>query len=142
LVLDPEGSSQSDTLNPLTFDLSSLRALISGGEANTVKTCVKLTDLLRLYGAPTSFIRPGFGMTETCAGAIYALDCPAYDVAKNSEFACLGSCIPGIEIIVVRDDGTKAATNEVGMLEIRGPVVFNEYYNNRQATVASKHIPF
>ncbi len=58
--------------NPSTkLKLSSLRALISGGEANVVKTCVALQDLLAAYGAPEAFIRPGFGMTETCAGSIY-----------------------------------------------------------------------
>lgn len=51
-------------------DLSHFRILISGGEANVVETSQALTSLLREYRLPADreVIRPGFGMTETCAG--------------------------------------------------------------------------
>jgi long-subunit acyl-CoA synthetase (AMP-forming) len=112
-------------------DLSSLRALISGGESNVVQTCSTLTDLLQHFGAPRSFIRPGFGMTETCAGSIYnAIDCPAYDLARNAEFACLGDCIPGIHFRFCRQDGSVAADDEVGELQVTGELVFKGYYRD------------
>lgn len=65
------------------LDLSCLRALISGGEANVVETCAALTGLLSQHGASKNIIRPGFGMTETCAGMIYGQDCPSYDQRNN-----------------------------------------------------------
>jgi acyl-CoA synthetase (AMP-forming)/AMP-acid ligase II len=112
-------------------DLSSLRAFISGGESNVVQTCSTLTDLLQHFGAPRSFIRPGFGMTETCAGSIYnAIDCPAYDLARNAEFACLGDCIPGIHFRFCRQDGSVAADDEVGELQVTGELVFKGYYRD------------
>ncbi|KAK0625923.1 Alpha/Beta hydrolase protein [Immersiella caudata] len=58
------------------WDLSTLNFLASGGEANDVATCVAATELFQRYGAPEHVITPGFGMTETCAGAIYNLECP------------------------------------------------------------------
>ena len=141
LVRTIECSNQSDKAKPPIFNISSLRALISGGEANIVETCIKLTDLLRRFGAPTSFIRPGFGMTETCAGAIYnSKDCPTYDIVGNAEFACLGDCMPGIRMRIVRSDQKKASPNEIGMLELAGPVIFNQYYANQGATAASMSI--
>ena len=118
-------------INP---NLECLRAVISGGEANVTETCNAVTQLLGQYGAPSSFIRPGFGMTETCAGSIYSKQCPAYDLNKKSEFASLGSCIPGLSMRITRDDRTIADVNEIGDLEISGPVVFKEYYNNPSAT--------
>jgi acyl-CoA synthetase (AMP-forming)/AMP-acid ligase II len=119
-------------------DLSNLRALVSGGESNVVQTCETLTNLLHHFGAPKSFIRPGFGMTETCAGSIYnTIDCPTYDLSRNAEFACLGECIPGMNFRIRRQDDSSAAENEVGELQVKGEVVFKCYYNNKCATVKS-----
>jgi acyl-CoA synthetase (AMP-forming)/AMP-acid ligase II len=116
-------------------DMSNLRALISGGESNVVQTCDTLTELLQHFGAPKSFIRPGFGMTETCAGSIYnAVDCPAYDLGRNAEFACLGECIPGINFRICRQDGSVAAEDEVGEMQVTGEVVFKSYYNDACST--------
>lgn len=81
-------------------NLSSLHALISGGEANSTATCLALTRQLQDLGAPIYFIRPGFGMTETCAGSIYGLECPVSDIRYGREFTSLGHCIPGIEMRV------------------------------------------
>ena len=119
-------------------DLSSLRALISGGESNVVQTCSTLTDLLQHLGAPASFIRPGFGMTETCAGSIYnAVDCPAYDLGRNAEYACLGDCIPGIQFRFCRQDGSVTPADEIGELQVTGEVVFKAYYNDTCSTTKS-----
>ena len=122
-----------DPFDGKKVNLSCLRALISGGEVNVVETCDALTSLLRPRHAPASFIRPGFGMTETCAGSIYGLDCPAYDLSKKHEFTCLGKCIPGLSMRI-SNEGKIAGTNEVGDLELHGPILFNEYYNNEKAT--------
>jgi acyl-CoA synthetase (AMP-forming)/AMP-acid ligase II len=119
-------------------DLSSLRAFISGGESNVVQTCSTLTDLLQHFGAPASFIRPGFGMTETCAGSIYnAVDCPAYDLGRNAEYACLGDCIPGIQFRFCRQNGSVAPADEIGELQVTGEVVFKAYYNDTCSTTKS-----
>ena len=120
--------------NETDFDLSCLRALISGGEANVTETCNSLAKLLAKYNVVKSFIRPGFGMTETCAGSIYGLNCPVYDVERKLEFTSLGSSVPGLFMRVVRDDGSIAYANEVGDLQVSGPVVFQGYYNNPSAT--------
>lgn len=126
---------QESQNTPVTFDLASLRALISGGESNVVDTCEKLTSILWQHGAPQSFIRPGFGMTETCAGSIYnATNCPYYDIAQGAEFCSLGDCIEGIQTRIVRPDETEAGMNEIGSLEVSGPVVFDSYYNDEKAT--------
>ena len=76
-------------------------------------------------------------MTETCAGSIYGNSCPTYDVKHNLEFASLGSCMPGINMRIMGDNGATAAINEIGTLHVSGPVVFKSYYNNTQATLDS-----
>jgi len=119
-------------------DLSYLRAFISGGESNVVATCDALTKELGRYGLHGEVIRPGFGMTETCAGSIYSKACPSYDMARNLEFANLGTCIPGLEMRVMKIDGTgPAEASETGHLQVFGPVLFDHYFNNPEATKAS-----
>ncbi|KAF9891432.1 hypothetical protein FE257_004288 [Aspergillus nanangensis] len=117
-------------------DLSCLKRINSGGEANLVTTCDSLTRALRRLGMRDGVVSPGFGMTETCAGAIHAQACPSYDVARGREFASLGTCIPGIEMRVVRPDGAcgLAATGEVGELQLSGAVLFSGYFNDPTAT--------
>ncbi|KAL8869901.1 MAG: hypothetical protein Q9174_003924, partial [Haloplaca sp. 1 TL-2023] len=117
-------------------NLSHFRILISGGEANVVDTSRKMTVLLQRYKVPADIeiIRPGFGMTETCAGSIYNRKCPSYDVQHDLEFNSLGTCIPGLTMRITDDEGRPAAVDEPGSLELSGEVVFTEYFNNSEAT--------
>ncbi|KAI1377950.1 acetyl-CoA synthetase-like protein [Hypoxylon crocopeplum] len=127
----------SDPAPPSTstaWDLSNLTALISGGEANDIDTINATAALLGRYKAPSNVVQPGFGMTETCAGAIYNVNCPAYDIKAGRSVASLGRCMPGIEMRVVDDAGTCRAPEEPGHLEVRGSVIFDAYYRNPVAT--------
>ncbi|KAL2059922.1 hypothetical protein VTL71DRAFT_10077 [Oculimacula yallundae] len=121
----------------LPFDLSHLRALISGGEANTVETVSKLTDLLQQYNAPRSFIRPGLGMTESCAGAVYNVVCPSYDISQGSDHCSVGYPTDAIRVRIMLENGIEAAPDEIGSLQLSGPCVFKEYYNNPEKTSES-----
>lgn len=116
------------------WDLSSLTVVASGGEANDVKTAVAASALFERYGARRNVITPGFGMTETCAGAIYNMACPDYDLRNGDRaVASVGKCMKGIEMRIMV--GSKqAATDEPGDLEVRGDVVFDGYYRNEKAT--------
>ncbi|RYP67311.1 hypothetical protein DL770_008640 [Monosporascus sp. CRB-9-2] len=127
-----------ETSKGAKFDLSNLTVLASGGEANDMKTCLAVSTLLSRYGAPKDVLVPGFGMTETCAGAIFNLHCPAYDIAHHHDFASLGRCMRGIEMRVVTEkhDGEIAIReeNQPGDLQVRGSVVFKGYFRNSEAT--------
>ncbi|EHK97899.1 Acetyl-CoA synthetase-like protein [Glarea lozoyensis ATCC 20868] len=129
-----------------THDLSGISLphllyLNSGGEANNVDTCVRLTKHLICLGATASnIVVPGFDMTETCAGAIFNKQCPYVDVRARTEFTSLGTCMSGIEMRVSPTAEVNASDKEnenavkTGPLELRGPVVFNRYFNNEEAT--------
>ncbi|KAK3392885.1 hypothetical protein B0H63DRAFT_530420 [Podospora didyma] len=124
------------------WDLSSLVFLASGGEANDMNTCVAAAAVLEKHGAPANAIAPGFGMTETCAGCIHNLDCPAYDIAGNDDsntaaVTSLGKGFRGVEMRIVTTGGHLAKQGEPGHLQVRGPVVSVGYYNNLEATDAS-----
>lgn len=123
-------------------NLGSLCYIASGGEPNSVAACDRVTEhLLKLGGRETNVIRPGFGMTETCAGAIFNPECPIIDIKAGREFASLGLCVPGIEMRIspvahasVGSMGTNDCLDTEGALEIRGPVVFEKYFNDDEAT--------
>ena len=118
-------------------DISCLRHLVSGGESNTVGTVVALTKALQGYNLQSEVIRPGFGMTETCAGSIYSKACPSYDVARDNPFASLGKPISSIQMRIADAMGHEATTGNIGDLQVKGPLVFREYYNNIKATTAA-----
>ncbi|KAI0964902.1 acetyl-CoA synthetase-like protein [Xylaria arbuscula] len=122
-----------------SLNLSSLTVLASGGESNDLQTCISASRLLRRYGAPSNVIVPGFGMTETCAGAIFNIDCSAYDIDTSRDVVSVGKCMPGIQMRVTTAEDKKRPThpNEIGDLEVRGEVVFSGYYCNPQATADS-----
>lgn len=91
---------------------------------NDVNTCTQVTALLTELGAPASFLRPAFGMTETCAGCIYnVFDCPTYDLYQNNQYACLGFGMPGVAIKISKEEE----------LMLHGPAIFSGYYNNEVA---------
>ncbi|KAK7747832.1 putative NRPS-like protein biosynthetic cluster [Cytospora paraplurivora] len=113
--------------------------LDSGGEANVTEVCVALQEFFSRYGAPQDCLKPGFGMTETCAGAIFNHHCPSYDAAENLEFANLGECMPGIQMRIssIDHEGEQVEPGQKGYLELTGDVVFKGYYNNEKANEES-----
>lgn len=126
--LEPTRAIDADT-----WDLSNLQVVASGGEANDIKTCVTASLLFERYGACRNAITPGFGMTETCAGSIFNLNCPDYEVESGGNMACLGKCMNGIEMRITVGSRL-AAPGEPGDLEVQGDVVFKGYYHNPKAT--------
>lgn len=48
----------------LNYDISSLRTVVSGGEANVVSTGITFNNRMHSMGAPANTLVPAFGMTE------------------------------------------------------------------------------
>ncbi|RAK84609.1 nonribosomal peptide synthetase TdiA [Aspergillus costaricaensis CBS 115574] len=123
-----------------TWDLSCLRCVFSGGEATVRQMAVQLLRALEPYGAQP-FIRSGYGLTESCAGMAWDLvDHTVDDLLHNTagEFMSCGRPIPGVEMRVLREtDQSEAAAGEEGMLQLRGAVIFNQYYRDAAATRAA-----
>ena len=125
---------------PNELDLSCLKALVTGGDVNPLTTCTSLVKMFRSHGAADDILRPGFGMTETCAGCTYSKACPEYEQKKNLEYASQGNPTPAISMRVVSTPGEKALTvpgSVKGSLQVRGPAVFSEYFNDTKATKES-----
>ncbi|MFC4855883.1 alpha/beta fold hydrolase [Actinophytocola glycyrrhizae] len=116
------------------LDLSSVRHVISGGEATVCATARALLDRFAPLRLSRSAIVPGFGMTETCAGSVFSTEFP--DVDDGREFASLGRPVDGFEMRVTEDD-VPLPEGEIGELQVRGPMVFGGYFNDSAATAAA-----
>lgn len=118
-----------------SLDLSCVRHIVSGGEANVVATGERFLQLLSRFGLPRTALRPAFGMTETCAGSIYSDGFPDRDI--DQEFASVGAPVDGLQMRVVEEDGGIVRTGRVGELQLRGSMIFAGYYNDRESTRAA-----
>jgi acyl-CoA synthetase (AMP-forming)/AMP-acid ligase II/thioesterase domain-containing protein len=119
------------------IDLSCLRSIMSGGEANVVRTAESLSRRLRQLGTPGEVIRLGYGLTESCAALLYGMLDVEYEDEQRHEYASVGKPIKGALVRIGDGTGASKKTNEVGDLELSGPVVFKEYFNNPEATASS-----
>jgi acyl-CoA synthetase (AMP-forming)/AMP-acid ligase II/thioesterase domain-containing protein len=111
--------------------LSTLRTLISGGESVVCATALKFLARYASAGLSHDVLRPGFGMTETCAGSIFSDEFPAADAGYD--FAGLGRPVPGLEMRVVDAGGRPLPAGRKGELQVRGPMVTGGYLNNPEA---------
>ncbi|MGW7272411.1 non-ribosomal peptide synthetase [Streptomyces sp. NPDC054864] len=118
-----------------SLDLSSLRHLISGGEAVVGTTGRAFLDRLARHGLGPDTLWPAFGMTETCAGSIYNPRFPAAD--RDQEFAAVGTPVEGLSIRVADERDRALPEGEVGELQLCGPVITTGYHNDARATAAA-----
>lgn len=115
------------------LNLSHLVRIISGGEANVCATGKRFIDRFYGQGLNSSSIWPAFGMTETCAGSIYSTIFLS-EIEKGKEFASLGWPVSGMEVRIQSNDGKTVEDGEVGELQVRGKMVFGEYFADQEAT--------
>jgi acyl-CoA synthetase (AMP-forming)/AMP-acid ligase II len=116
-------------------DLSSVRHIISGGEAVVCATARAFLDGLAPYGLSPTALWPAFGMAETCAGSAYSTGFPGLDAGQ--EFANLGLPVDGLAIRVADDADRPLADGGVGELQLHGPMVASGYYGDDRATAAA-----
>lgn len=120
-------------------DLSNLKALISGGEAVPMKTAMGFADIIESFGAQRNVLRAGFGMSETGAGCIYdTRPIPKVEMPEDLKYLSLGQACEGVKMRIY-DSSTRriCSPGEAGQLQLSGPTVFSEYFNNERATAES-----
>ncbi|MGH3756173.1 AMP-binding protein [Actinophytocola sp.] len=105
-----------------SWDLSRLGYLMNGGEPVRARTLIGFRAVLAPFGLPTTALRPGWGMTETCGGVVdHRLD--VTELRAGFRFVPVGRPHPGIAVRVVDDHGAIVPTGTIGRLQVRGPSV-------------------
>ncbi|RAL12615.1 NRPS-like enzyme [Aspergillus homomorphus CBS 101889] len=118
----------------LTIDLSSLKAIVTGGEANVVELAQTVTRQLGRLGAVEPVLCIAYGLTEACAALTYGMFDPTYEEREEHEFASVGKTIDDAKVRIQTVAGVTASPLEVGEVQLSGPVVFTQYYRCPEAT--------
>ncbi len=111
-------------------DISNLRTILTGKYRLPVETVDAITS------QSTCELLNTYSISETCSfvtlsflnGKVLALP----EEEQNDYRASAGKPIPGVDIVIVRQDGTRVEMDgtEVGELWVRGDVVSPGYWNN------------
>lgn len=115
------------------WDLTNLRYLVAGGEANVAVNLRDFIKHIRPYATEQTRIVPSFGMTETSSGIVYKQDFLLENTSDDDKFVSNGSPIPGTTIRIRDKDGKVCKVGEIGYVEAAGPTITKGYYHNEQA---------
>ena len=122
------------------YDLSSLRHFINGGEQVNKGVLEEFIRKTAPYGFDSRAMQPAFGMAESCTGIAYnkafTLE-TSYHSVGGTEFIGLGTVIPGVEIRIADADGNLLREEQIGRMQLRGPVITPGYYRDADATAAA-----
>jgi acyl-CoA synthetase (AMP-forming)/AMP-acid ligase II len=108
------------------FDVRSLKAVISGTAPLPQALKQSITGY---FGDGKLYER--YGTTETSITTSLG---PRDQLRK---LACVGLPYPATHVLIMRDDGTEAAVDEVGELAVSSPYLFSGYLNMPEATAAA-----
>lgn len=120
-----------------TLDLSNMRVLMVGGEANRTDVIAKADAVFTFFNGPPNSVKAAYGLSETCSACFYNLESPTYDLEHNNVFASVGNHLPiGMELRIVEnfESINPLANGETGQIQLRGDIIFKRYYNNAEAT--------
>jgi acyl-CoA synthetase (AMP-forming)/AMP-acid ligase II len=77
-----------------------------------------------------------YGMTET-SGTVVALEPQDHDLNRPELLRSAGKPMPGVEIVILGDDGKPVPTGAVGEIAVRSPTNMKGYWNMPEATRAT-----
>ncbi|MFI2782690.1 AMP-binding protein [Streptomyces sp. ALB3] len=108
-----------------SYDLSSLRFYLNGGEAVSVGDVREFESRLAPFGLRPGIVAPAWGMTETCSGVTYNTCLDTRTAAPG--VPSVGFPVPGTEIRIVPLEEQSAHGPMTGRVEVRGPSVLERY---------------
>jgi malonyl-CoA/methylmalonyl-CoA synthetase len=101
-----------------------MRLFISGSAPLLTET---FEDFRRRSGQT---ILERYGMSET----LMLTSNPYFGTARDRIGGTVGVPLPGVAVRVVRDDGTRCVTGEIGHVQVSGPNVFSGYWRMPEKT--------
>jgi long-chain acyl-CoA synthetase len=108
---------------PPGMDLTAtLRLAVSGGAPNPLEV---IRGFEQRFGA---VIMEGYGMTETTSAGTFNL------LTRPRKVGKVGVALPGVDVKVVRDDGSETGVDEPGEVLFGGPTIMKGYWGRPEAT--------
>lgn len=118
-----------------SWDLSTLRCAMNGGEAVVASTARRFLSLLAPSGLPGTAMVPAWGMSELASCSTSALDFALETTSDGDPFVCVGHPQPGFAVRIVQD-GRVVGRGRRGTLQCRGPSVTDGYHRRPDLTEA------
>ncbi len=117
------------------YDLSSLRHITYGASPIAPEVLKKAIQVFACQ------FGQGYGLTEA-SPLLTALTFADHQAAladenKAKRLASCGKPVPGVEVRVVKDDGTQVQAGEVGEIIARGPNIMKGYWKREAETAAA-----
>src|SRR5207302_1433630 len=109
-------------------DISSLRLAVTGAAAIPVELILRMRRELTFETIIT-----GYGLTEACGIATMC----RHDDDPETIATTSGRAIPGVEVLVVDDQGNEVPRGEPGEVVVRGYNVMRAYYDEPEETAAA-----
>ena len=119
------------------WDLSKLKYIFAGGEANVSKNLRNFLKRLKKYNLQSDAIRPTFGMTETSSCITYNNKFNLEDTSDEDKFIPVGEPMPGIEVMILDKNDNILSEGEIGRIVLKGKTITNGYINNEKANKSS-----
>lgn len=108
-----------------TRDLASLRLAVSGAAPLPVSVLERFQQLTGIT------IEEGYGLTEASPSVA------SNSMAPVARPGSVGFALPDVELRLVDDEGRDVVTGDPGEVWVRGPNVFQGYWNDEDATAAT-----
>lgn len=116
---------------PVMPSLTSLRIATSGGEAARASSIRAFEERFGLHG----IVQPAYGLSE--ATLIVASGAPGDEVVTDETGAVsCGGAMPGMELRITDTAGQALGPGEQGEIAVRGPQLFEGYFEDPAATAA------
>ncbi|PEU19242.1 MULTISPECIES: non-ribosomal peptide synthetase [unclassified Bacillus (in: firmicutes)] len=145
-----------DQMTEHSWDLSSMRHILNGGEAVIAKTAKKFLNLLKQYGLRDNAMFPSYGMSETSSGIVFSKTLSGstdtsgvhildkYSLTESIKFievgnrdsitfTEMGGPIPGVSIRIVDQSNQLLTEDKIGRVQVKGPNIMAGYYKNEEA---------
>ncbi len=106
-----------------TSDLSSVQLISWGGSAAS-------KDMIELFARRFPYLSTLMAMTETTGGITQIPPCKDIDLLINSVGTPMSDC----ELRLIDELGSEVANGDIGEIQVRGPFLMLEYWNNPTAT--------
>jgi len=107
------------------YNLSSVRIALSGAALLKGEDKKKILELL-----PNTIVVDAFGQTEMAAISAIKIDADPDNIKHGS----VGTLAPGIEVKIIKDDGTECVEEEIGEMYYRSLTVMKGYYGDEEKT--------
>ncbi|MFB2894586.1 AMP-binding protein [Aerosakkonemataceae cyanobacterium BLCC-F50] len=122
-------NEQAETIQQRKWDLSCLRSIVSVAEPIVPKTAKRFFELLAPYRIKPEVMHAAWGMSETGAAVVFSHRY-LLQLSEDSVFVEVGRPVPGFAVRIVDAQDQLLREGEIGRVQISGPMVITQYYNN------------